>query len=81
MKSRLIHLIAKRYAHGNVIVTSNLPFSRWSTAFADGQTLTAALLDRLLHHVHIVQIAENSYRLRRKNTAGIAPVTNKQNEV
>ena len=47
-----VNVIAKRYENGSVIVTSNLPFSQWSTAFADDQTLTAALLDRLLHHVH-----------------------------
>lgn len=50
-----------------------LPFSQWSTAFADEQTLTAALLDRLLHHAHIVQISGNSYRLKGKRMAGIAP--------
>ena len=69
-------VIAKRYEQGSVIVTSNLPFSQWSTAFADDQTLTAALLDRLLHHAHIVQITGNSYRLKDKKTAGIAPVIN-----
>ena len=68
------HVIAKRYEYGSVIVTSNLPFSQWSTAFADDQTLTAALLDRLLHHAHIVQIAGNSYRLKGKKAAGINPV-------
>lgn len=68
------NVIAKRYEHGSVIVTSNLPFSQWSTAFADDQTLTAALLDRLLHHAHIVQISGNSYRLKGKKTAGISPV-------
>lgn len=62
------NVIAKRYEYGSVIVTSNLPFSQWSTAFADDQTLTAALLDRLLHHAHIVQIAGNSYRLKEKNS-------------
>src|SRR5690606_31482217 len=60
------NVIAKRYEQGSVIVTSNLPFSQWSTAFADDQTLTAALLDRLLHHAHIVQISGNSYRLKGK---------------
>ena len=44
------------------IVTSNLPFSQWASCFAEDQTLTAALLDRLLHHAHIVQIAGESYR-------------------
>jgi len=68
------NVIAKRYEQGSVIVTSNLPFSQWSTAFADDQTLTAALLDRLLHHAHIVQISGNSYRLKGKKAAGINPV-------
>lgn len=67
------NVIAKRYESGSVIVTSNLPFSQWSTAFADDATLTAALLDRLLHHSHIVQISGESYRLKNKKTAGIAP--------
>jgi DNA replication protein DnaC len=68
------NVIAKRYEVGSVIVTSNLPFSQWSTALADDQTLTAALLDRLLHHAHIVQISGKSYRLKDKKTAGTAPV-------
>lgn len=68
------NVIAKRYEHSSVIVTSNLPFSQWSTAFADDQTLTAALLDRLLHHAHIIQITGNSYRLKGKKMAGIVPV-------
>lgn len=69
------NVIAKRYEQGSVIVTSNLPFSQWSTAFADDQTLTAALLDRLLHHAHIAQISGNSYRLKDKKAAGIVPAT------
>ncbi|MCO6426983.1 IS21-like element helper ATPase IstB, partial [Nitrosomonas communis] len=73
------NVIAKRYEQGSVIVTSNLPFSQWSTAFADDQTLTAALLDRLLHHAHIVQISGNSYRLKRKRTAGVLPATEATN--
>jgi DNA replication protein DnaC len=47
-------VIAKRDENASIIVTSNLPFSQWSTASADDQTLTAALLDRLLHHARIV---------------------------
>jgi DNA replication protein DnaC len=68
------NVIAKRYENGSIIVTSNLPFSQWSTSLADDQTLTAALLDRLLHHAHIVQITGDSYRLRGKKNAGILPV-------
>lgn len=46
------------------MVTSNLPFTQWAGAFADDQTLTAAMLDRLLHHAHIVQITGESFRLK-----------------
>lgn len=67
------NVIAKRYEKGSVIVTSNLPFSQWSKAFADDTTLTAALLDRLLHHSHITQITGESYRLKDKKSAGITP--------
>lgn len=67
------NVIAKRYEQGSIIVTSNLPFSQWSTAFADDTTLTAALLDRLLHHSHIVQISGESYRLRGRKAVGTVP--------
>lgn len=66
-------VVAKRYEQGSVVCTSNLPFSRWSEAFSNDQTLTAALLDRLLHHSHIVQIAGESYRLKGKRKAGVLP--------
>lgn len=64
------NVVAKRYERGSMILTSNLPFAQWHTAFADDQTLTAALLDRMLHHSHIVQIAGESYRLKNKRKAG-----------
>ena len=64
------NVVAKRYERGSIILTSNLPFGQWSSAFADDQTLTAAMLDRLLHHAHIVQIAGESYRLKDKHKTG-----------
>ncbi len=64
------NVVAKRYERGSMVLTSNLPFTQWATAFADDQTLTAAMLDRLLHHAHIVQIAGESYRLKDKRKAG-----------
>ncbi|SON51546.1 Insertion sequence IS21 putative ATP-binding protein (fragment) [Vibrio tapetis subsp. tapetis] len=68
------NVIAKRYEQGSIIVTSNLPFSQWSSnAFANDTTLTAALLDRLLHHSHIVQISGESYRLKGKKASGVVP--------
>jgi DNA replication protein DnaC len=71
-------VIAKRYEHGATIVTSNLPFGQWDSAFAGDATLTAALLDRLLHHAHIVPIQGESYRLRHKRKAGIVPTIEKR---
>lgn len=65
------NVIAKRYEKGSVILTSNLMFSQWASAFADDTTLTAAMLDRLLHHAHIVKITGDSYRLKDKKQAGI----------
>ena len=64
------NVVAKRYERGSMVLTSNLPFTQWATTFADDQTLTAAMLDRLLHHAHIVQIAGESYRLKDKRKSG-----------
>ena len=54
------NVVAKRYERGSMVLTSNLPFTQWAGAFADDQTMTAAMLDRLLHHAHIVQITGES---------------------
>ena len=64
------HVVANRYERGSMILTSNWSFTQWATALADDQTLTAAFLDRLLHHAHIVQIAGESCRLKDKRKAG-----------
>lgn len=64
------NVVAKRYERGSMILTSNLPFAQWATALADDSTLTAAMLDRLLHHAHIVQMSGQSYRLKDKRRAG-----------
>ena len=64
-------VIAARYEKGSLIVTSNLPFGLWDTTFAGDATLTAALLDRLLHHARIVPIAGESYRLKNQCAAGM----------
>lgn len=66
-------VIAARYEKGSLIVTSNLPFGQWDATFAQDATLTAALLDRLLHHAHIVPIAGESYRLKHQRQAGTVP--------
>lgn len=64
-------VIAKRYEKGSIIVTSNLSFGQWDSAFAGDTVLTAALLDRLLHHSHVLPIQCESYRLKDKRKAGL----------
>lgn len=64
-------VVAARYEKGSLIVTSNLAFGQWDATFAGDATLTAALLDRLLHHAHIVPIAGESYQLKHQRQAGL----------
>jgi len=64
-------VVAKRYERGSLILTSNLGFAQWDQTFAGDTTLTAAMLDRLLHHAHVVAIQGDSYRLREKRRAGL----------
>jgi DNA replication protein DnaC len=54
-----------------VLITSNLPFAQWDTTFAGDATMTAAMLDRLLHHAHVAMVTGESYRLRERKRAGI----------
>lgn len=68
-----VNIVAKRYERGSLMLTSNLPFTQRAGTFADDQTLTAAMLDRLLHHAHIVQITGESYRLKDRRKAGTTP--------
>lgn len=64
-------VIAKRYESGSIILTSNLSFGEWESTFNGNTALTSAMLDRLLHHSHVVQIRGDSYRLKDKTRAGI----------
>ena len=64
-------VIAALYEKSSLIVTSNLSFGQWDATFAGDTTLTAALLDRLLHHAHVVPIAGESYRLKQQRQAGM----------
>ncbi len=57
-------LISARYEKGSIVLTSNKHVRDWPEIFADDEVLTTAILDRLLHHVHIVHIDGQSYRLR-----------------
>lgn len=64
-------IVAARYEKASTIMTSNLSFSTWDQAFAGDRVLTAAMLDRLLHHAQVIQIQGESYRLKDKRKAGI----------
>jgi DNA replication protein DnaC len=59
----LFEVFSQRYERGSTIVTSNLPFDEWTGVFAS-ERLTGALLDRLTHHVHILEMNGDSYRLK-----------------
>jgi DNA replication protein DnaC len=64
-------VVARRYGKGTMIPTSNLTFGSWDQAFASETVLTAAMLDRVLHHGSVVQISGESYRLKDKRRAGV----------
>ena len=59
----LFQLIDRCYEKKSIIATSNIPFSEWATLFSDDK-VASAILDRLLHHAHVVPIIGNSYRLK-----------------
>jgi DNA replication protein DnaC len=59
----LFEVFSQRYERGSTIVTSNLPFDEWTGVFGS-ERLTGALLDRLTHHVHILEMNGDSYRLK-----------------
>ena len=59
----LFEVFSQRYERGSILVTTNLPFDEWTEVFGS-ERLTGALLDRLTHHVHILEMNGDSYRLR-----------------
>jgi DNA replication protein DnaC len=72
----LFTLLAERYERGSVLLTSNLPFSKWEQIFKDPMT-TAAAIDRLVHHSVIVELNIPSFRLEEaKAKQGKKPTTN-----
>jgi len=64
----LFTLLAERYERGSVMLTSNLPFSKWEQIFKDAMT-TAAAIDRLVHHSVILELNVPSYRLEKAKKA------------
>ena len=59
-----MEVASQRYERGSILVTTNLPFDEWTEVFGL-ERLIGALLDRLTHHVHIMEMNGESYRLKR----------------
>jgi len=76
----LFALISARYERGSVILTSNKGFAEWGEVLGDTVVATA-ILDRLLHHSHVINIRGESYRLREKKRAGLFAGPRPQPEV
>jgi DNA replication protein DnaC len=55
--------VSTRYEHASMILSSNLPFSRWGDVFSD-HVIAAAMIDRIVHHADVLTLKGNSYRLR-----------------
>src|SRR5690606_16043522 len=63
-------LVAARYERGSILLTSNQTFADWGEVFGD-PVIATAILDRLLHHSHVISIRGESYRLREKRRSGL----------
>ena len=63
-------LTSRRYERGSVLITSNRSVGEWGSVFGDPVVATA-ILDRLLHHSHVITIRGDSYRLREKRRSGL----------
>jgi DNA replication protein DnaC len=63
-------LVSRRYERGSILITSNRSVSEWGSIFNDSLVATA-ILDRLLHHSHVITIRGDSYRLREKRRSGL----------
>lgn len=61
---------SRRYERGSILVTSNRSIGEWGTVFGDAGVATA-ILDRLLHHSHVITIRGDSYRLRERRRTGL----------
>ena len=80
MKNKLIYffqIINKKYELGLIIITPNLSFTKWKEVLNNDEALTTAILDRLIHYSHLINVTGESYRLKQKREAGLLDISNK----
>ena len=75
----LFEVFSQRYERGSILVTTNLPFDEWTGVFGS-ERLTGALLDRLTHHVHILEMNGDSSRLRRSRESAVSQPSDEPHE-
>ena len=75
----LFEVFSQRYERGSILVTTNLPFDEWTEVFGS-ERLTGALLDRLTHHVHILEMNGDSYRLKRSREGVVSQTREEPHE-
>ncbi|HEY5946164.1 MAG TPA: IS21-like element helper ATPase IstB [Kofleriaceae bacterium] len=63
-------LVSRRYERGSMLITTNQTITQWGNVFGD-EVIASAVLDRVLHHSHVLVIQGDSFRLRQKKRAGI----------
>ncbi len=65
----LFQLVNARYETGSIVLTSNKPFGKWAELMSD-EAVATAMLDRLLHHAHLVSLKADSYRMKERLKVG-----------
>ncbi len=75
----LFEVFSQRHERGSILVTTNLPFDEWTEVFGS-ERLTGALLDRLTHHVHILEMNGESYRLKHSQENPASQPSEEQDE-
>lgn len=70
-------IVNRKYELGSIIITSNLSFTKWKEVLNNDEALTAAILDRLIHHSHLINVTGESYRLKQKREAGLLNISSR----
>ena len=76
----LFEAFSQRYERGSILATTNLPFDEWTEVFGS-ERITGALLDRLTHHVHILEMNGESYRLKRSRENAASQASEEPDDV